>query len=187
MKKLAKVLTAGVLSLALFAGIGATKSEASTPTKPIGSAFYKSALVGNYYTVQNYKGQSVNAKTTKVTTLTSYTTNKNFSYGTTTFVDYDKVDTKWVKRTKTATGYFFTPINNGITFNEFIKTKNGMTYNQVLSITGQKLTLENTYTSDGYTSKDYSWEKDSENESIYADFNFENGKLSYKSFYYSEY
>ena len=253
MNKLIKVLTAGMLMLGLLVGIGA-KTEAATVTKPIGSTFFKSALYGDYYKVQDYKGTTVNAKTTTSTTLTSYTGNTNFSYGTVNFVDYDEVAkvayktttstqayktasttykltaknslgqtvnvkmplstvvTKvssswykgsfkytdyvkengiWVKKTKTttayvpssyvksytsyvwtkynkkATGYFWTPVNNGITLAEYNKVTTGMTYNQVLSITGQKLTLTYSSEFDGWSYKSYDWEYERETETSY--------------------
>ncbi|KOR78315.1 hypothetical protein ACIQY5_23550 [Peribacillus frigoritolerans] len=187
MKKLAKALTVGVLALGLLAGVGANKGEAATVTKPIGSTFYKSALVGTTYKVQDYKGNTINAKTTKAVTLTPYTTNKNFSYATVTFVDYDKVGTKWVKYTKTAKGYFFTPINNGITFNEYTNVKKGMTYNQMVSITGVYVKLDSTYTSGGITEKNYIWDYFNDTTNIFVDMSFENNKLTYKSYSVSEY
>src|SRR4051812_9938778 len=91
MKKLANLLTVGVLTLGLFSSFAVTKSEASTVTKPTGSNFFKSAsnLASNYYTVQDSKGKTVRAKTTATTSLTTY--NSNYSNGTVSFVDYDKV------------------------------------------------------------------------------------------------
>ncbi|AOH56595.1 hypothetical protein ABE28_019685 [Peribacillus muralis] len=187
MKKLAKAITVGALSLGLLAGVGANKGEAAALTKPTGSTFYKSSLVGTTYKVQDYKGNTINAKTTKAVTLTPYATNKNFSYATVTFVDYDKSGTKWVKHTKTAKGYFFTPIKNGITFNEYTNVKKGMTYNQMVSITGEYMKLESTYTYDGITEKDYTWSRYSDTTDTYVDMDFENNKLAYKSYYVSEY
>jgi len=187
MKKLAKALTVGVLALGLLAGVGANKGEAATVTKPIGSTFYKSALVGTTYKVQDYKGNTINAKTTKAVTLTPYATNKNFSYATVTFVDYDKVGTKWVKYTKTAKGYFFTPIKNGITYNEYTNVKKGMTYNQTVSITGEYMKLDSTYTYDGITQKDYTWSRYSDTNDTDFYTVFENNKLTYKSYSVSEY
>jgi hypothetical protein len=105
MIKLAKLLTVGVLTLGLFSGVAVTKSEASTVTKPAGSNFFKSAsnLTSNYYTVQDSKGKTVRAKTTASTALTTYT--GNYSYGTASFTDYDKVAKTTYKTTASTQAY----------------------------------------------------------------------------------
>ncbi|MEH7482607.1 hypothetical protein V7157_16430 [Neobacillus drentensis] len=105
MKKIAKLLTAGVFALGLFAGVGATKSEASTLTKPAGSNFFKSASnsTTNYYMVQDYKGTTVRAKTTASVALTAY--KENYSYGSVSFVDYDKVTKTTYKTTVSTQAY----------------------------------------------------------------------------------
>ncbi|MDR4949531.1 hypothetical protein [Neobacillus cucumis] len=186
MKKIFKVVTTGVFALGIFTGIAA-KTEAATVTKPIGSTFLKSALYGDSFTVQDSTGKTVAAKTTNAVTLNSFSSNKNFSYATVSFIDYDKVGTKWVKYTKTATGYFFTPIKDGITYNEFTQAKKGMTYNQVVSITGETMTLESTYRDPYSDVKEYSWSKetDTTDTTIYMTFDF--NKLDSKSFYMDEY
>ncbi|MEH7118940.1 hypothetical protein V7128_16220 [Neobacillus vireti] len=187
MKKLFKVVAAGIIGLGIFIGIG-FKTEATTSvTMPIGSLFLKSALYGDTYKVQDATGKTVNAAITQAVTLKSYTSNKNFSYATVTFIDYDKVDTKWVKYVKTTTGYFFTPIKDGITYNEYAAVKKGMTYNQAVSITGETMHLDSTYR-DAYSDlKDYSWSKETDTSDLTVDMDFDFNKLEYKSFYTSEY
>jgi hypothetical protein len=286
MKKLIKALTVCALAIVLFSWVGVQKSEASTVTKPANSIFFKSALnsSANYYMVQNYKGTTVRAKTTAVATLKRY--NENYSYGSVSFIDYDKstkktyktkvstqaykkastkykltannnrgkkvnvkipkknimtkvnskwykdsfkyttyvkVHKKWVKKSKTATiyvpakyingyttyfwkkytkkatGYFYTPpTTNGVTLAEYNKITIGMTYEQVVSIIGEKLTetSSDTWNEDLYdedfnvigtithTSKSTTWEYELDTEMVYiwrhADFDFEDGKLTYK-------
>jgi hypothetical protein len=185
MKKIGKILTVGALALGLWTGAG-SKSEAAV-TKPVDSTFLKSALYGDTFNVQDATGKTVPAKTTIAVTLKSDTSNKNFSYATVSFVDYDKVGTKWVKYTKQATGYFFTPIKDGITYEEYTKVKKVMSYNQVVSITGETMHLDSTYHSPYTDIKDYSWsnETDTTDTTIYMSFNY--NKLESKSFYTSEY
>jgi hypothetical protein len=103
------------------------------------------------------------------------------------FIDYDMVGTTWVKYTKTVTGYFWTPVKDGITYAEFTKVKKGMTYNQALSITGEAMTLESTYNSPYTQSKSYIWSQETSTTSlnVFMDFNF--NKLEYKSFYHGEF
>lgn len=282
-KKLVKVVTVGVLSLGLAAGIGGTKSEASAPTKPAGSNFLRSdSMDDNYRMVQDSKGKTIRAKTTAKVSLKKY--NNTFSYSNVSFVDYDKVKKvtyktstsiqaytkastkskltarnykgkvvnvkvpaknamtkhntswykdsfsyktyvktkgKWVKKTKTATvyipakyvkkytsnvwtkytkkakGYFYTPQPITITLKEYKKVEIGMTYKQVVAITGEKMTLtsdyswnETVYDDDfeevdeiTHTYRSYEWEY--ENDVTYdyrfVDFYFDDNKLTNKS------
>jgi hypothetical protein len=168
-------------------GVGATKSEAATlGTKPVGSVFYKSGSLDDHFTVQDYQGKTVWAKTTNAVTLYKLSSlNQNFAVGTVTFIDYDKVGTKWVKYTKTANGYFWFPVKDGITLAEYNKVKTGMTYNQVWAITGETMTLVSSTSSGGYVNKDYNWEYEKwigDNYIYkYVDFDFENNKLWWKS------
>lgn len=284
-KKLVKIVTAGVLSLGLVAGIGVTKSEASASTKPAGSNFLRSnSIDDNYRMVQDSKGKTIRAKTTAKVSLKKY--NNTFSYSTVSFVDYDKVKKvtyktststqaytrastkskltarnykgklvnvkvpaknavkkhntswykdsfnyttyvktkgKWVKKTKTATvyipakyvkkytsnvwtkytkkakGYFYTPQPITITLKEYNKVAIGMTYKQVVAITGEKMTLsydsswnETVYDDDFeeigeiiHTDRSYEWnyENDVTYDSRYVDFYFEDNKLTYKNQY----
>lgn len=182
MKKLSKVILAATVTLGIFS---VSTSANAALTKPIGSTFLKSALIGTDYKVQDSTGKTVSAKITKAVSLAKY--NKNFSYANVSFVDYDKVDSKWVKYTKTAKAYWFTPVKDGITFDEFKAVKKGMTYNQAVSITGQSMKLDSTYISDGITEKDYSWTYDTDNGGSYVSMDFENNKLTYKHFSMSEY
>ncbi|PFN77596.1 hypothetical protein COJ85_32015 [Bacillus sp. AFS076308] len=187
MKKLSKLLAVGVIGLGIFIGVGSKTEAATTVTKPVGSSFLKSALYGDTYKVQDATGKTVTATITQAVTLKSYTSNNNFSYATVSFVDYDKVDTKWVKYTKTATGYFFTPIKDGITYNEYTNVKKGMTYNQVVSITGETMHLDSTYRDEYSDVKDYSWSKETDTSDMNVYMTFDSNKLEYKSFYMSEY
>ncbi|MBV7509451.1 hypothetical protein KW850_30285 [Bacillus sp. sid0103] len=135
MKKIAKLLTVGVFALGLFAGAGATKSEASTLTKPAGSNFFKSASNSstNYYMVQDYKGTTIRAKTTASVALTAY--KENYSYGSVSFVDYDKVTKTTYKTTVNSQAYTkasknakLTARNNkGKVINVKVPTRNVMT------------------------------------------------------------
>ena len=135
MKKIAKLVTAGAFALGLFAGAGVTKSEASTLTKPAGSNFFKSASNSstNYYMVQDYKGTTVRAKTTASVALTAY--KENYSYGSVSFVDYDKVTKTTYKTTVSTQAYTKASKNAKLTarnskgkvINVKIPTKNVMT------------------------------------------------------------
>ncbi|MGJ7913097.1 hypothetical protein [Neobacillus sp. LXY-1] len=186
MKKLAKLLMIVTFALGTFAGYGA-KTEAATITKPIGSTFLKSALYGDTFKVQDSTGKTIFAKITQAVTLKTYTSNKNFSYATVSFIDYDLVGTKWVKYAKTVTGYFFTPVKDGITYSEFTNVKKGMTYNQVVSTTGETMHLDSTYRDQYSDSKDYSWEKSTSTMTLDVFITFDFNKLTYKSFYLDEY
>lgn len=282
-KKLVKVVTVGVLSLGLAAGIGGTKSEASALTKPAGSNFLRSdSIDDNYRMVQDSKGKTIRAKTTAKVSLKKY--NNTFSYSNVSFVDYDKVKKvtyktststqaytrastkykltarnykgklvnvkvpaknamtkhntswykdsfsyttyvktkgKWVKKTKTATvyipakyvkkytsnvwtkytkkakGYFYTPLPITITLKEYNKVAIGMTYKQVVAITGEKMTLSSDYSwnetvydddfeevdeiTHTYRSYEWEYENDVTYDYRFVDFYFEDNKLTNKS------
>lgn len=62
-----------------------------------------------------------------------------------------------------------------------------MTYNQMVSITGEYMKLDSTYTYGGITEKDYIWSRYSDTTDIFVDMAFENNKLTYKSYSVSEY
>ncbi|MBT2738103.1 hypothetical protein [Bacillus sp. ISL-7] len=78
-------------------------------------------------------------------------------------------------------------MNNGITLAEYNQVKNGMTYNQVLSLTGQNLKLTFSSEYSGWTSKYYEWNYEKMTETTYdiryADFYFDNDQLTLKSQY----
>ena len=119
----------------------------------------------------------VNGKWIKTTKSATIYVPSKYVKGYTNFV--------WQKYTKKATGYFWTPVNNGITLAEYNQVKSGMTYNQVLSLTGQNLTMTYSSEYDGWTSKSYEWKYEKMTETAYdlryVMLDFEDGKLTYKS------
>jgi hypothetical protein len=62
-----------------------------------------------------------------------------------------------------------------------------MTYNQTVSITGEYMKLDSTYTYGGITQKDYTWSRYSDTNDTDFYTVFENNKLTYKSYSVSEY
>ncbi|MBI0577735.1 hypothetical protein IEC97_10210 [Neobacillus cucumis] len=274
-KLFASLVVVGVLVSGMFGGF-VKKAEAATVTIPVGSTFFGDIWYNSYYKVQDSKGNTINAKTTTSTTLTgTITMTNNISYGTVSFVDYDKdakkiykvptstqayktastsskltaknylgktvnvkvpagnvmtkintywtkdsfkytdyvkVKGKWIKQTKTATiyvpskyvkgytsyfwkkytkkrtGYFFTPVKNGITLEEYNLLRDGMTfgmsYNAVVTLTGEKMILTSKSSKDGHSYKSYEWEYDvvKDNNWIWkwVLLDFKDGKLVFK-------
>src|SRR3954452_13048170 len=152
-----------------------------TKTAYVTQAYKANNSAVNYkITTHNFRGQIINVNMPLGTIVTKY--NTWWYKGTFKYVDYEKVAGKWSAQIKTATGfvsapkvktytsntwtkfikkangYFFTPINDGVTLSEYNQVTKGMSYEQVWSITGEKMTKTYEFVSSYFTNRTYTWE-----------------------------
>ncbi|MBV7509547.1 hypothetical protein KW850_30895 [Bacillus sp. sid0103] len=114
------------------------------------------------------------------TTLTSYTGNRNYSYGTVTFVDYDKEAKKKYKVPTSTQAYKTASISSKLTAKNYL----GKTVN-VKVPAGNVMTKINTYwTKDSFKYTDYvkvkgKWIKQTKTATIYVPSKYVKGYTSY--------